>query len=69
MDLGNPSETVVYHFLIRGMTSIDHQDEFPMVSALVYMVTHLTRLIVTYDLRLSSSHNLIKLLYYVISQP
>ena len=69
MDLDNPSETIVYHFLIRGMTSIDHRVRFPMVSALVYMVTHLTRPTVTYDLRLSSSHNLIKLLYYVISQP
>ena len=40
-----------------------------MVSALVCMVTHWTKPTVSYDLRLSSSHDLNKLLYYVVSQP
>ena len=35
MDLGNPSETITYHFLIRGMTCLGHWDGFHMVSALV----------------------------------
>ena len=40
MDLGNPVEIVVYNLLIRGMTYLGHQDDFPMVRALVWMVTH-----------------------------
>ena len=38
MDLGNPIKIVVYHLLIEGTTCLDHQDEFPMMSALVYMM-------------------------------
>ena len=38
MDLGNPVETIVHHLLSGGMTHFGHWDEFPMVSALVYMM-------------------------------
>ena len=38
MDLGNPIETVVHHLLIRGMICLDRRDEFPMVSALMYVM-------------------------------
>ena len=37
IDLGNPVETIVHHFLIGGMTYLDHRDRFPMVGALVYV--------------------------------
>ena len=40
MGIDNPSKAVVYYFLIREMTSLSHQDEFPMVSALLCMVVH-----------------------------
>ena len=40
MNLGNPVKTVMYYFLIGGMTCFDHQNGFLMVSALVY-VTHI----------------------------
>ena len=35
MELGNPFEIVVHHFLIRGITGLSYWDEFPMVSAIV----------------------------------
>ena len=69
MGLGNPLETVVHHLLIGGMVGLAYRDEFPMVSALVCMITHWTRPKVSHDLMLSSSYDLIKLLHYVISQP
>ena len=40
MGLGNPLEVVVYHFLIGGMIGLNYSNDFPMVNALVYMVTH-----------------------------
>ena len=39
MGLGNPLEVVVHHLLIGGRTGLGYQDEFPMVSVLVCMVT------------------------------
>ena len=69
IDLGNPLKVVVHHLLIKGMTGLGYRDGFPMVSALVCMVTHWTWPIVSHDLRLSSSHDLTKLLHYVVSQP
>ena len=59
----------MHHLLIRGMTSLSYRDEFPMVSALVCMVTHWIGSTVSHNLRLSSSHDLTKLLHYVVSQP
>ena len=47
-----PLEVVVYYLLIGGMASLGYRDGFPIVSALVCMVTHWTRLIVSHDLRL-----------------
>ena len=38
MDLGNVVENVVQHLLIGMMVCLDCQDEFPMVSALVYVM-------------------------------
>ena len=69
MGLRSPLEIVINHFLIGRMASLSYWDEFPMISALVCMVTYWTWPMVNHDLRLSSSHNLIKLLHCVISQP
>ena len=68
MGLGNPLETIVHHLQIEGMTSLGYWDGFPMVSTLVCMVAHWTRPM-SYDLRLSSSHESTKLLHCVVSQP
>ena len=40
MGLANPLEIVVHHLLIIGMVGLGYQDGFPMVSVLVWMVTH-----------------------------
>ena len=40
MGLDNPLEIVVHHLLIGGIVGLSYRDELPMVSALVYMVTH-----------------------------
>ena len=69
MGLGNPLEVVVHHLLIGGIAGFGYQDEFPMVSTLVCMVTHWTGPTVNHDLSLSSSHDLTKLLHCVVSQP
>ena len=68
MGFGNPLEVVVHHLLIRGMVGLSYRDVFPIVSALVCMVTHWTRTTVSHNLRLSSSHDLTKLLHCVVSQ-
>ena len=52
MGLGNPLEVVVYHLLIGGLVGLGYQDEFPMMSALVCIVTHWTRFMMSHDLRL-----------------
>ena len=39
MGLGNPLEIVVHYLLIKGIVGLGYQDEFPIVSALVCMVT------------------------------
>ena len=49
MGLGNPLEVVVHHLLIGGMTGLGYWDEFPMVSALVCMVTHWTGPTMSHD--------------------
>ena len=36
MDLSNLIKTIAHYLLIRGITYLDHQDRFLMVSALVY---------------------------------
>ena len=38
MDLDNPIEIVVHHLIIGGMTYLGRWDEFPMVSALIYVM-------------------------------
>ena len=40
MGLGNSLKTVVHHLLIGGMVGLGYRDGFPMVSALMCMVTH-----------------------------
>ena len=69
MGIGNLLKVVVYHLLIGRMADLDYRDEFSMVSALICMVTHWTGPMVSHDLRLSSSHDLSKFLYCVVSQP
>ena len=69
MDLGNPLEVVVHYLIIEGMIGLGHRDRFPMVSALVCMVTHWIQLTVSHDIRLSSSHDFTKLFHCVVSQP
>ena len=69
MDLGNPLEVVVHYLLIEGMIGLGHRDRFPMVSALVCMVTHRIQLTVSHNIRLSSSHDFTKLFHCVVSQP
>ena len=69
MSLSNPLKVVVHHLLIWGMSGLGYQDGFPMVSTLVCMVTYWTRPTMNHDLRLSSSHDLTKLLHCVASQP
>ena len=69
MGLGNPLEVLVHHLLIGGMVSLSYWDGFPMVSTLVCMVAHWVGPMVSYDLRLSSSHDSTKLLHCIVSQP
>ena len=38
MNLSNPIETIVHRLLIGGMTYLGRQDEFLMVSAVVYVM-------------------------------
>ena len=40
MDFDNSFEVVMHHLLIGRMVGLGHRDRVPMVSALVYMVTH-----------------------------
>lgn len=42
MDSINPFEDVVHYLLIRRMIGFNNRDEGPIVSTLVYMVTHYT---------------------------
>ena len=69
MGLSNPLKVIMHHLLIGGMANLGYWDGFPMVRALVCMVPHWTEPTVSHDLRLSSSHDLTKLLHCVISQP
>ena len=69
MGLGNPLKVIVHHLLTGGMVGFGYRDEIFMVSALMCMVAHWTRLMVSYDLRLLSSHDFTKLLHYIVSQP
>ena len=66
MGLGNPLEVVVYHLLIGGIAGLGYWDEFPMMSALVCVVAHWKRPMVSHDLRLSSSHDFTKPLHCVV---
>ena len=56
MGLSNPLKVVVHYLLIGGMVGLGYQDGFPMVSALVCMVTYWTRPTMSHDWRVSSSH-------------
>ena len=68
ISLDNPLEVIVHHLLIGWMAGFGNQDGFPMVSALLCIVTHWIGTTVIHDLRLSSSHDLTKLLYCAIFQ-
>ena len=69
MHLGTLFEAIAYHLLIGGIVNLGHQDEVPMVSVLVCIVTHWIRPTVSHDIRLSGSYDFTKPLYYVVSQP
>ena len=69
MDLDNPLDVVVHYLIIGGMIGLSHQDNFPMVSTLVCMVTYWTKLTMSHNIGLSSSHNFTKLLHSIVSQP
>ena len=69
MDLGNPFKAVVHYLLIRWMIGLDNRDRVSMVSALVCMVTHWIGLMVCHYVYLSSSYDLTKLQYYMVSSP
>ena len=58
IDLGNPFKVVVHYLLIRGMTDFGHRNGVPMVSILVCIITHWIRPTVSYDIRLSSNHEI-----------
>ena len=49
MGLDNPLEVVMHHLLIGGMVGLGYRDGFPMVIALVCMVTHWTGPTVSHD--------------------
>ena len=68
MDLGNPIDIVVHHFLIEGIACLGRWDEFLVVSVLVYVMHtgHDLQWIMTQDYQLSW---FTKLLYYIDSQP
>ena len=44
------------------MVGLGYWDEFPMVSALVFMITHQTLPTMSHDTRISSDHDFTKLL-------
>ena len=69
MGLGNPLEVVVHYLLIGKIVSFSHWNGFSKVSALVYIVTHWTRPMVSHDIKLLSCHDFTKLLHHVVSQP
>ena len=69
MGLGNPLKDVMRHPLIGRMIDLGYRDGFPIISALVCVVKHWIRPIVSHDLRLSSSHDLTRLLHCIIYQP
>ena len=63
MDLDNLVETIVHYLIIGEMTCLGHREGVLMVSVLVCMVAHWTRLAVNHDVRLSNFHD--SLSYYV----
>ena len=50
MDLDNPFEVVVNYLLIGRMTCLSCQNGFPMMSALVCIVTYWTEPMVSHDI-------------------
>ena len=57
MGLGNPLEVVVHHLLIGGIAGLGYWDEFPMMSALVCVVTYWTILTMNHDTRISNCYD------------
>ena len=68
MCLGNPLEVVVHHLLSEGWLVLAIMMGFHGECTSVCIVTHWTGPTVSHDLRLSSSHDLTKLLHCVVSQ-
>ena len=69
MGLSNPLEVIVHYLVIGMMDGLGYWDGFPMVSALMCVVILWIGPTVSHDLRLSSSHDLPKLLCCVVFQP
>ena len=68
IELGNLFKVVVHHFLIRLLVSLGHRDGVPMVNALIFMVRHWIGSMMSHDIRLSGSHDFIKLINFIVSQ-
>ena len=69
MGLGNPLEVVVHYLLIIGIVgTLGYWDGFLMMSALICLITYWTKPTMSHDLRLSSNHDLTKMLHHVVSQ-
>ena len=66
--LGNPLEVIVHYLLIGGIVGLGHRDKVSMMSVLIFMVKHWIGPTVNHNIKLSSSHNLTKMLHYVFSQ-
>lgn len=41
MDLDNPFEIIMYYLLIGEITCLDHQDQFPLLSALMFIIDYI----------------------------
>ena len=67
MNLSNSFKDVKRYLIIRGMYGLGSRNKVLIVSALVCMVTHWTRLMVIHDVRLLGIHEFTKLLYCIIS--
>ena len=66
--IGNPLKVVKHYLFIREMVGLGHWDDFPMVSALMYMITHWIGPTMNHDIRLSTGHDFTKLFHCVVFQ-
>ena len=50
MGLGNTSKVILHYLLIKEMTCLGHQDEFSIMSSLMYMITYYIGLTVSHEI-------------------